>query len=99
MGVTACAARVGGMFWGGITIGDVDRLRKVPARDRLRDRPRIFALRAPKNESSAGVTGERELREYVEVGDSVSGDAVPEDCDFCDPLVAVRMGGGGVNRS
>lgn len=25
----------------------------------------------------------------------MSGDAVPDDCDFCEPLVPVRIGGGG----
>lgn len=63
-----------------------------PARDRLREWPRIFALMVLKKESSAGLVGERE---YIDVGDAMSGDAAPEDCDFCEPLVPVRMGGGG----
>ena len=83
------------MFWGGITIGDLDRLREAAARDRLRDLPRILALMAPKKESSAGEVGERGLRENVDVGESMSGDAVPDESDFCEPLVAVRMGGRG----
>jgi hypothetical protein len=47
---------------------------------------------ALKKESSAGLVGERE---YIDVGECMSGDAVPEEWDFCEPLVVVRMGGGG----
>lgn len=50
---------------------------------------------APKKDSSAGEVGERVPREKVEVGESISGDAAPEETDFCEPFVAVRIGGGG----
>jgi len=67
-----CVAYVGraaGVGWKVECSGD-------PARDRLRERPRIFALMALKKESSAGLVGERE---YMDVGDCMSVDAVPED--------------------
>jgi hypothetical protein len=53
------------MSCGGSNMGDVDRLREAAARDRLRDLPRIFALMAPKKESSAGLplVGDRAPRE------------------------------------
>jgi hypothetical protein len=52
-------------------------------------------VRVPKNDSSTGEVGERGPREKVDVGESISGDAAPDDTDFCEPLVAVRIGGGG----
>jgi hypothetical protein len=95
-----CVAYVGLVGWlldawgndsGGSMIGDLDRSRAFPLRERLRDRPRILEVRAPKNEASAGDWGPRAK---VPVGESVSepGDMAPEDCE---PLVFVRMGGGG----
>lgn len=76
--------------------GDLDRLRETAARDRLRDRPRrMREVSAPKNDSSAGEVGERDPGANVPVGESISGDIVPEDCDFCEPAVDVRIGGGG----
>lgn len=84
---------------GGIVMGDFDRLRDEPPRVRLRERPRIRVEMAPKKEASVGDVGERGPRECVEVGDSVSGEAKPDECDFCDKFVPVRIGGGGWNRS
>lgn len=80
---------------GGIAIGDLDRLWDALARFRLGDRPRMRDVMAPKNESSAGLVGERGPRVEVLVGESISGDAAPDDTDFWEPPVAVRMGGGG----
>lgn len=64
-------------------------------RERLRERPRILDAMAPKNESSAGEVGDVAVREYVEAGESMSGDIAPEDCDLVEPAVFVRIGGGG----
>ena len=50
---------------------------------------------APKNDSSAAELGARDPREKVDVGESISGEAAPDDTDFWEPLVAVRIGGGG----
>lgn len=88
---------MGGKCSGGITIGDLDRLRAAPDRLRLCDLPRILELMAPKKVSSVGEVVERkpERRVEVEVGESMSGEAVPEEFDFCEPLVAVRRGGRG----
>jgi hypothetical protein len=73
-----CAVEgVGGKCAGGITSEDFDRLRDAAARDRLCDRPRIREVMALKNDTSAGEFSERELREKVEVGESISGEALP----------------------
>jgi hypothetical protein len=80
---------------GGIVIGDLERLWAAFSRFRLCDRPRMREVMAPKKDSSAGEVGERAPRAKVDVGESISGDAAPDDTDFCEPLVAVRIGGGG----
>lgn len=82
VGLAACVVEV---RWKAACSGDA-------ARDRLRERPRIFAPMALKKESSAGLVGERE---YMDVGECMTGDAAPEEWEFCEPPVAVRMGGGG----
>lgn len=91
--VVYCVGLVGWWWWVVVQAGEC-MCSGDAARERLRERPLIFALRAPKKESSAeGEVGERE---YVDVGDcSMSGEWVPEDCDFWELLVAVRMGAGG----
>lgn len=99
VGLAGSAVGAGGNCSGGSTSGDLERLRDDPARDRLRERPRMRDVMALNKVSSAGEVGERRPREYVDVGDSISGDAVPEDRDFCELLVPVRMGGGGWKRS
>jgi hypothetical protein len=88
-------ALVVGRCSGGIIIGDLERLWDAFSRFRLCDRPRMREVMAPKKDSSAGDVGERDPRAKVEVGESISGDAAPDDTDFCEPLVAVRIGGGG----
>lgn len=58
------ALALGGKCSGGITMGDLDRLRAEALRERLCDRPRIREVMAPKNDSSAvGDVGERMPRE------------------------------------
>jgi len=86
---------VAGSCSGGIIIGDLERLWDASARFRLCDRPRMREEMAPKNDPSAGDVGERDPRGKVVVGECISGDAAPDDTDFCEPLVTVRMGGGG----
>lgn len=80
VGLMGCAFELeDGNCSGGRSIGDLDRLRGMPARERLRERPRrIRVVMAPKNDSSVGETAER----VVEVGESMSGDMAPEDWDF-----------------
>lgn len=57
--------------------GDLDRLwEPATSRDRLCDRPRKREVMAPKKESSVGEAGEREK---VDLGESMSGDVVPDD--------------------
>jgi len=73
------AALGAGNCSGGSTMGDLDRLRTAATRDRLRDRPRMREVRAPKNDSSAGLVGDRKGGEKVDVGDSMPGEAVPDD--------------------
>lgn len=57
------AVEDGGNCSGGITIGDLERLRWSPERERLRDRPRIREVMAPKNDSSVGEAAPRPPRE------------------------------------
>ena len=72
-------------------MGDLDRFRDVAPRERLRERPRIRAEMAPKNDSSAGDVAAREFCDSGEHG----GEVCPnEDCDFCESSVFVRTGGG-----
>jgi hypothetical protein len=44
-----------------MTIGDLERLRDVALPERLRERPRIRAEMAPKNDSSVGEAVERAI--------------------------------------
>lgn len=93
-----CALEGEGNCSGGRTIGDFERLRETWARERLRDRPRLMrVVMAPKKDSSVGDAAARASREKVEVGESMSepGDMAPDDCDFCESTVDVRIGGGG----
>ena len=70
---------VDGRCSGGITIGDLDRLREDAARERLCDRPRILEVMAPKKDSSDGeVVGESMPCEKAERGEWMSGDEVTE---------------------
>ena len=72
-----------------MAMGDFDRL--GASRDRLRERPRMRAVMAPKKDSSVG-----EPAGARDVGDAAnSGDISPEDCDFCESTVFVRIGGTG----
>lgn len=96
VGVVGCVAGVDEMDWGGRARGDFERCDGSP---RERERERIFALRALKKESSAGDVGVRVEREQGDVGEVISGEAVPDQWDFCEELVAVRRGGRGWKRS
>jgi hypothetical protein len=51
---------------GGMAIGDLERLRDVAPRERLRERPRIRAEMAPKNDSSVG---EAVIRDVGDAGE------------------------------
>lgn len=76
---------------GGIAMGDLARFSDVAPRERLRERPRIRAVMAPKKDSSVGDVAVRELGDPGEEG----GDIWPEDdCDFCESTVFVRTGRG-----
>jgi hypothetical protein len=70
------------MCLGGDTMGDFDRLRDA-SRERLLERPRTRAVMAPKNSDAA--------RDVGDAGD-IGGDIWSDDCEFCDPIVFVRMG-------
>jgi hypothetical protein len=73
------------MCLGGDTMGDFDRLRDT-SRERLLERPRTRAVMAPKNSDAA-----RDVGDEGDVGD-IGGDICSDDCEFCDPIVFVRMG-------
>ena len=51
---------------GGITMGDLERLRDVAPRERLRERRRIRAEMAPKKDSSVG---EAVVRDVADAGE------------------------------
>lgn len=77
-------------------IGDFDRLRSVPPRERLRERPRIRAVIAPKKEASVGEETEREV-DVAEAGECGGESWLVDDLDdwvVCEEAVFVRMGGG-----
>ena len=77
-------------------MGDFDRLRSVAPRERLRDRPRIRAVIAPKKEASVGEETERDvdIAEAGELGwENWLADDL-EDCVVCEEAVFVRIGGG-----
>jgi hypothetical protein len=70
-----------GICLGGDAIGAFDR--REASRERLLERPRTRAFRAPKK-----------ARDVGDVGDAVDvGDIWSEDCEVCEPTVLVRMGG------
>lgn len=71
-------------------IGDLERLCEVGPRERLLDRFRMRDVMAPKNDSSVGDARARDVGEVGDVGE----DICPDDCDFCESIVFVRMGGG-----
>jgi hypothetical protein len=71
-------------------MGDFDRLRDA-SRDRLLERPRRGAVMAEKKLRSVGELP-REVGEVGAVGEK-GGDIGPDDCEFWEPMVFVRMGG------
>jgi hypothetical protein len=87
-GCCGCAACVLGICRGGdAIIGDFERLRDA-SRERLLERPRTRADMAAKKFCSVG-----ELpRDVGDVGEK-GGDIWPDDCEVCEPIVLVRMGG------
>lgn len=77
------------MDCGGIAVGDFAC--RGASRERLRERPRMRAVIAPKKDSSVGeLAGARDMGDAGERG----GECWPEDCDFWESTVFVRMGGG-----
>ena len=64
-----------------MAIGDFGR--RGASRERLRERPRMRCVIAPKKS-----------REVGDAGDA-GGDMLPDDCDFCESTVLVRIGGTG----
>lgn len=71
-------------------MGDFERLLDVAPRERLRDRPRSRDVMAPKKLASVGEAATRDVGDAGDIG----GDICPDDCDFCEPTVFVRIGGG-----
>jgi hypothetical protein len=77
-----------GICLGGDIMGELDR--RGASRDRLLERPRTRALIAPKKDCSVGEVA-RDVGEAGERG----GDIWPDDNEFCELAVFVRMGGMG----
>lgn len=72
--------------------GDFGRLSDGAPRERLRERPRIRAVMAPKKDSSVGDVAMRDVGDAGEYGGEIWPD--DDDCDFCESTVFVRMGRG-----
>ena len=83
-----CGGWTGGMAMG----GDLGRLSDGAPRERLRERPQIRAVMAPKKDSSVGDVAMRDVGDAGEYGGEIWPD--DDDRDFCESTVFVRMGRG-----